>query len=358
MDNFKLFLAFCALVIIAGMICAYDMKRPKEPIKQQETIERTADSINTNTDFTQTGQEVNQQQPITVEKQQEPVEQKAENFPIQQAENNPSEPANNIEETKQAEEPVPEISMEELQKQMKARQKEVVRKISAGNNKFPAKASPKTPLPQKTDNPFQMQQTRTQNKNVYQNNQQRLPVQDNGKVTLTCFAHHKCPVSNNGLTIHYANIGASTTAAASRYYTKGKYYLEAEYKTEPNFKITAHNNIGIIADQGYKFCFLRYIDEKEYPDNCTSYGVLDFHTKMYDGDIIGLAIDLDNGKLYYSHNGGWMIGEPQNLQRGITLKRNLAYRAALQVGHNVYFNVNFGTKPFRYPIPKGYKAYN
>jgi len=79
------------------------------------------------------------------------------------------------------------------------------------------------------------------------------------------------------------------------------------------------------------------------------------------GDIIGVAIDMDNGKLYFSKNGTFInSGNPAagtgNVASGLT--GETVFPAVSQLGSSdgISFTVNFGQRAFAYTAPSGYKA--
>jgi hypothetical protein len=84
--------------------------------------------------------------------------------------------------------------------------------------------------------------------------------------------------------------------------------------------------------------------------------------KSPDTGTLGFAIDLDNAKLYTSHDGAWEAGAPgsaggQDLLRGRTYKAFLDSSAAVnQFQKAQALDVNFGERAFIYHIPDGYKA--
>ena len=77
------------------------------------------------------------------------------------------------------------------------------------------------------------------------------------------------------------------------------------------------------------------------------------------GDVIGIALDLDNGKVYFSKNGTWQeSGNPAT-------QTNPAYTGLLGTyfaswGKDDYVttscSINFGQRPFAYTAPSGFKA--
>lgn len=81
------------------------------------------------------------------------------------------------------------------------------------------------------------------------------------------------------------------------------------------------------------------------------------------GDIIGLAIDLDNNKLYYSKNGSWawgsQAGDPVAGTGGISISSRTTdmYLAGSVSNYNeCRLNLNAGQSTFSYSVPEGYNA--
>jgi hypothetical protein len=78
----------------------------------------------------------------------------------------------------------------------------------------------------------------------------------------------------------------------------------------------------------------------------------------------GLAVNLDNGKLYRGKNGEWLRGEPgSNL--GLDLKLGRTYREALMVSADDIqpcleqnaIAPNFGSTRMTYSLPAGYRPW-
>jgi len=77
------------------------------------------------------------------------------------------------------------------------------------------------------------------------------------------------------------------------------------------------------------------------------------------GDVIGVALDLDNGKIYFSKNGTWQeSGNPATQTNPAYTGLSGTYFASW--GKDDYVNtscsVNFGQRAFAYTAPSGYKA--
>jgi hypothetical protein len=97
----------------------------------------------------------------------------------------------------------------------------------------------------------------------------------------------------------------------------------------------------------------------------TSYG-----SSYTTNDIIGVALDLDNNKLYFSKNGTWQnSGDPTSGATGtgalsITDPSSTPlgfYFPAIcynNVSNTGTFNANFGSSAFSYTVPSGYYALN
>jgi uncharacterized protein YecT (DUF1311 family) len=80
-----------------------------------------------------------------------------------------------------------------------------------------------------------------------------------------------------------------------------------------------------------------------------------------DSGTLGFAVDLDNGKLYVSHDGTWDGGAPgsaggQDLLRGRTYKAYLNSSSAVNQFLKTHaLEINYGGKDFQYHLPDGFK---
>tara|TARA_Y100000592_G_scaffold13259_1_gene18762 strand:- start:481 stop:4611 length:4131 start_codon:yes stop_codon:yes gene_type:complete len=96
---------------------------------------------------------------------------------------------------------------------------------------------------------------------------------------------------------------------------------------------------------------------KVYNSGYSSFG--DAHQR---GDIIGVAFDADNGKLWFSRNGTWQAsGNPATGANpafsGISTSRSYYASVGYWTGNTSYVNsVNFGQRPWGYTPPAGFKA--
>ncbi len=166
-------------------------------------------------------------------------------------------------------------------------------------------------------------------------------------------------VSGNGLSCKYGGVGAFSTAFAGVRYNAGRWYLEVTINPDRrDSAIGTYTNVGLIgADSEDELFFLPSHSESLYtyafPKNAAG--------GLQGGDIIGVAVDLDDARLYFHINGRWIEGTPGKLTSGIRIKQGRDYTVGLSVsssehGGSDVLAANFGESPFRYSIPKGYRA--
>jgi hypothetical protein len=77
------------------------------------------------------------------------------------------------------------------------------------------------------------------------------------------------------------------------------------------------------------------------------------------GDVIGVAFDADNGKLWFSKNGTWQAsGNPASgTNAAFTgLTSGPYFPAVAHYNSSSQFSLNFGQRPFAYTAPSGFKA--
>jgi hypothetical protein len=76
------------------------------------------------------------------------------------------------------------------------------------------------------------------------------------------------------------------------------------------------------------------------------------------GDVIGVALDMDNGKLYFSKNGTFVNSSNPATQTNPQVTGLVGYAWAPAVSYYTGYGgtVNFGQRPFAYTAPSGFKA--
>ena len=88
-------------------------------------------------------------------------------------------------------------------------------------------------------------------------------------------------------------------------------------------------------------------------------------TSWTTGDIIGLAVDCDNGAIYWSKNGTWLnsgvptSGSSKTGAVGVwTPSSSINVQPAFGAYNGGFVSVTFGQRPFSYTPPTGFKALN
>jgi hypothetical protein len=150
--------------------------------------------------------------------------------------------------------------------------------------------------------------------------------------------------------------------------TSGKYYWEIT----PT--VVGSNGVLVgIANQSYNFVvagssvvYLGHtanswayysVDGKIYTNSSgTSYG-----NSYTSNDVIGVALDMDSGKCWFSKNGTWQnSGSPTGgTNAGITGLTGSTIFPGVSLGDatpNTALTANFGQRPFAYTAPSGFKA--
>jgi hypothetical protein len=193
------------------------------------------------------------------------------------------------------------------------------------------------------------------------------------------FAHNNTPTFSNGnLTIVTAT--ADSTVIGNFGLTTGKWYFEAKIgSTAVGAAIGIIGDIENIQNTGsnltfYPQGFALYVDGRKYNNNVgTLYG-----SSYTTGDIIGVAFDLTNGKIWFSKNGTWQnSGDPVAGTNAAftTLSSTVTYFPAFgdaSGGSTSTFDCNFGSPPysansytdsagfgnFSYSVPSGFFSLN
>lgn len=155
------------------------------------------------------------------------------------------------------------------------------------------------------------------------------------------------------------------TARATRGFTNGKIYFEA-WPHMPTTNVSGlgpQTNVGLLSitasDAGSLLPPYSYLSGHGYP----LLGKKE-RAAMVQGTVIGVAANLDNGRVYYRIGDRWIDGPPDN-SNGIRLQKGLVYVAAASLTSPGQQNLrgeswvfNFGDTPFTYQPPQGYIAYS
>jgi len=180
--------------------------------------------------------------------------------------------------------------------------------------------------------------------------------------------------SEGNLKVTLPTTSAMTGGLSTLRMVSGKYYMEAtvdsissaglvlgimgsdQYTATNEFTGTRFDAYGYYSIDGNLF--------NNYDSNSTSFA---FGNSYTTSDVIGIAVDLDNDKLYFSKNGTFQnSANPSHGTGGqsiISAKSTTAgfYRFCLTdggTGSTDIVTANFGQKSFTYTPPTGYKTLN
>jgi hypothetical protein len=162
-------------------------------------------------------------------------------------------------------------------------------------------------------------------------------------------------LSNGSLQLSTAS---SAAAPATVFPKSGKWYAEIALVSGTNHRVGVCNLSGVAQDLGGNANTWAYLSDARVYNNgsTTSYGVT-----ATNGDIINVALDLDNGRVWYGKNGTWMAsGNPAtntSPSQSFTANQDMSFAVASGTGTIVYTG-NFGQRPFAYTPPSGFVALN
>jgi len=151
------------------------------------------------------------------------------------------------------------------------------------------------------------------------------------------------------------------TNKTNRAYVRGRYYAEAHFHPAPGHVHPQETtNLGVMSlgasPAGRLLAPATHLNGHGFP-------VLDARSRaaVKAGSVVGLAVDLDAGRLYFHVDGQWLGGEPQS-SKGIALPRGAEYVLATSVHpwserQMDAWGFNFGASKFRHPPPAGFVAY-
>jgi hypothetical protein len=163
--------------------------------------------------------------------------------------------------------------------------------------------------------------------------------------------------SNGNLqTVLDSSVARSTFAPAS-----GKWYAEfvitsATLSTDTRFAVepSSGNTFSGNAGQGRAYSAN---GNKVFNGTSTAYG-----STWTQNDVIGCALDLDNGKVWWSKNGTWQAsGDPAAGTNEAFSGLSGEFYFTIVNGNSAVsktFVANFGQRPFTYTPPTGFKALN
>ncbi|BAR13834.1 lectin-like protein [uncultured Mediterranean phage uvMED] len=212
--------------------------------------------------------------------------------------------------------------------------------------------------------------------NVFATGNSLIGVNSNGSTLVPTFSNgnNTATATGSAWRIFKSTLGASS----------GKYYAEFKWISDSN---TRYAYVGIHDEDDYanKISGYPYMGNmanghaigSQDGDYYTNGGQTSFGSVFSNGSIIGVAMDLDNSKVYFSKDGTWQgSANPTNGTGGKSITANKTYTFGVQiysVGSIVYSanfgNGYFGTTAvssagtnasgngiFEYDVPTGYTA--
>jgi len=182
------------------------------------------------------------------------------------------------------------------------------------------------------------------------------PLQQGSYVTL----------SNGNLTVTGNTATNSALATASFSFTSGKYYYEYTQGTAASetcgFALAPVT--GSLID-GEAFATSNAFGARAAGTTYGTSKIASSLTSWASGDIVGIAIDADNGAAYWSKNGVWQTsGVPTSgasktgAVAGWTPTASSIVTPFFGAYNGGFINVNFGQRPFSYTPPTGFVRLN
>ena len=168
--------------------------------------------------------------------------------------------------------------------------------------------------------------------------------------------------ANTGGAGTYYPFGFATFGARS-----GKWY--AEFKCDTNHVATGVANTGQLDSDvssnpygAYANTSIIYTSRGKVRSNNSN--LLSSVPTYASGDIIGVALDLDNNKIYFHKNGSYInSGNPNTASNGITLGSlpsgrtgDFVFSCGSDGVQSIGVYANFGQRAFNYTLPTGYKS--
>ena len=130
-----------------------------------------------------------------------------------------------------------------------------------------------------------------------------------------------------------------------------------------NQGLTAANNVGDYAIKGWDGGFYTMTNQSVTYNNGSNHS-----NTLNNNDVVSLAFNADNGKLWFGVNGTYLtnaagVGNPSlDLNPDLTAPTDIGHYPAFGAynsgGNSSELHVNFGQKPFKYAPPQGFLPLN
>ena len=213
--------------------------------------------------------------------------------------------------------------------------------------------------------------TITRNGNVYANDFNPFDVADTiGQESGYCimnFTHKNTNVTPSDGGLHWSCTAAGDgKTVGTLSFTKGKYYFE------DTVAIASRHHVGVVSDENQTFVSGDLGNRAdEWVIRTDGYKVnningiggdgvnLNTTTTNLQGYIWMVAVDADNGKIYFGKNGLWLAGANPYTGANAHYTNLSGYELCAGMGRRTganAANINFGQTPFVYNPPEGFHA--
>ncbi|MGK3999960.1 SPRY domain-containing protein [Sorangium sp. So ce1024] len=177
-------------------------------------------------------------------------------------------------------------------------------------------------------------------------------------------------LSNDGLTASSSGRVQIARAAASR--VGGRWYYEVTVDNlvhgdfwAQNIGASVEEVISTVGDTAYMGALYNTTGTlSSGGDGSTRIGVADSAVQedpFATGDVIGVALDLDAGRVYFSKNGAWLGGmDPEAGTGGVEIlvvPGTGAYYPVLYLADGDVMTANFGASEFAHAAPEGFSPF-
>lgn len=166
-------------------------------------------------------------------------------------------------------------------------------------------------------------------------------------------------ISADGLSATYCCAGASSTVVANTSRRTGRWYFELQFKAREGAATPdTWTNAGLMIEGSEPTPRSNDRARAQLISRADVSGIRD-------GQIFGVSVDLDTGRMRVTRTGQWRIDDPRD-GASYDLDAGRAYVPFASIGASSSnpardrdtWVANFGSRPFAYSIPEGYRSYD
>ena len=184
--------------------------------------------------------------------------------------------------------------------------------------------------------------------------------QESGYATLNPLAKSTdATLSNGNLTFATTGTATYSNSVSTIGVSSGKWYYEFTTNSGPDhFWYNGWAQSGYTPTSNYVGATADSYGYSSYLGQVRTNGsqFVTYSTWRTVGDTIGFALDLDNGKIYFSKNGIWQGGaDPSQGTNPTASGLSGTWYAAVSGYDTTNGSINFGQKPFKFPPPAGFQ---